>query len=300
VLHRLFAFLLLAACSSLSQDLPNNTSRDYTKHSVEFLTKATPSVAHDSAFLAKVNAASPAHVMGANITSSSFDQLPSEESAQGQSQDKVNPTSSSPAHTEGASEGKQSKRILWVIPNFRSVSADTQLPSLSFQGKVWLATQDSFDYSSFIIAGVVAGIGQAKNATPEFHQGGAGYGRYYWHAFADQALANYMTEAIVPFAARQDPRYYTLGHGGLFRRSGYAVTRLLVTKTDSGGKNFNFSEIVGNGAAAGISNLYYPTPERTWTKTGQKWLTQVSIDGLFNVCKEFWPDIDRTIFRGHY
>ena len=109
-----------------------------------------------------------------------------------------------------------------------------------------------------------------------------------------------MTEAIVPFAARQDPRYYTLGHRGLFRRTGYAITRLLVTKTDSGGETFNFSEIVGNGAGAGISDLYYPAPERTWTKTGQKWLTQVSIDGVFNIFKEFWPDIDRTIFRGHY
>jgi hypothetical protein len=300
VLHKTFVFVLLAACSSLSQDVPNSdTSRDYTKHSVE-LTNATPSGGHDSAFLAKANAASPARGIGANLTSSPFDQLPSQESAQTQSQDKGNSSSSSPARPEGESEGKQSKRILGVIPNFRSVSADTQLPSLSFKGKFWLATQDSFDYSSFILAGAMAGIGQAKNATPEFHQGGAGYGRYYWHSFADQALGNYMTEAIVPFVARQDPRYYTLGHGGLFRRSGYAITRLLVTKTDSGGKNFNFSEIVGNGAASGISNLYYPSPERTWTKTGQKWLTQVSIDGIFNVCKEFWPDIDRTIFRGHY
>jgi hypothetical protein len=56
----------------------------------------------------------------------------------------------------------------------------------------------------------------------------------------------------------------------------------------------------GNGAGAGISNLYYPAPERTWTKTQQKWLTQVAIDGVFNVLKEFWPDIDRIVFRGRY
>jgi hypothetical protein len=59
-------------------------------------------------------------------------------------------------------------------------------------------------------------------------------------------------------------------------------------------------EIVGNGAGAGISDLYYPESERTWTKTGQKWLTQVAIDGVFNVFKEFWPDIDKTVFRGRY
>jgi hypothetical protein len=103
----------------------------------------------------------------------------------------------------------------------------------------------------------------------------------------------------VPAATREDPRYYTLGHGGFFRRTGYAASRLLITKTDSGGRTFNFSEIVGNGAGAGISNLYYPAQERTWTKTQQKWLTQVAIDGVFNVFKEFWPDINRTVFRGH-
>jgi hypothetical protein len=198
------------------------------------------------------------------------------------------------------SEGKQPKRILWVIPNYRSVSANTQLPPLAFKQKFWLATQDSFDYSSFILAGALAGSSQARNSTPEFHQGAAGYGRYYWHSFADQAVGNYFTEAIVPAATRQDPRYYTLGQGGFLRRTGYAVSRLLITKTDSGGRSFNFSEIIGNGAGAGVSDLYYPRPERTWTKTGQKWLTQVAVDGVFNILKEFWPDIDHAVFRGHY
>jgi hypothetical protein len=210
----------------------------------------------------------------------------------------VTPTPPSPAKDD--SEGKQPKRILWIIPNYRSVSANTQLPPLAFKEKFWLATQDSFDYSSFIVAGMLAGTAQAKNSTPQFGQGAAGYGRYYWHSFGDQAVGNYFTEAIVPAATRQDPRYYTLGHGGFFRRTGYAVGRLLITKTDSGGRGFNFSEIIGNGAGAGVSDLYYPAAERTWTKTGQKWLTQVAVDGVFNVLKEFWPDIDRAVFRGHY
>lgn len=212
----------------------------------------------------------------------------------------VPPADPSAPQAKDLSEGRQSKRILWIIPNYRAVSANTQLPPLSVKGKFWLATQDSFDYSSFVLAGVLAGIGQARNSTPEFHQGAAGYGRYYWHAFADQAVGNYLTEAIVPAATHEDPRYYTLGHGGFFRRTGYAVSRLLITRTDAGGRTFNFSEIVGNGAGAGVSNLYYPSQERTWTKTQQKWVTQVGIDGVFNVFKEFWPDINHIVFRGHY
>jgi hypothetical protein len=195
---------------------------------------------------------------------------------------------------------KQSKRILWIFPNYRAVSAGTQLPALSLREKFWLATQDSFDYSSFVSAGIIAGVSQANKSYPEFGQGAKGYGRYYWHAISDQAVGNYLTEAIVPAVTHEDPRYYTLGHGGFFKRTGYAVSRLLITRTDAGGRTFNFSEIVGNGAGAGISDTYYPSRERTWTKTGQKWVTQIALDGVFNIAKEFWPDINRAIFHGKY
>src|SRR5579859_1224241 len=205
-------------------------------------------------------------------------------------------TTQAPAQ-EPTSEGEKSHRILWVVPNYRAVGAGTRLPALSFGGKLKLATEDSFDYSSLLVAGFMAGTSQAKNQTPEFHQGGAGYARYFWHSFADQAVGNYLTEFIVPYATHEDPRYYTRSHGGVVKRTGYAISRLFVTRTDSGGEAFNFSEIAGNGASAGISGLYYPSQERTWTKTGQKWATQVGVDGIFNVMKEFWPDIRQHIFH---
>jgi hypothetical protein len=228
-----------------------------------------------------------------------FAQTQQEQEQQPQDHTEATPAPPAPLKKDDP-QAEQHKRILGIIPNYRSVSANTQLPPLTVKDKFWLATQDSFDYSSFIVAGALAGTAQAKNSTPQFRQGAAGYGRYYWHALADQAVGNYLTEAIVPSVTHEDPRYYTLGHGGFFKRTGYAVSRLLITRPDSGGRTFNFSEIIGNGAGAGISNLYYPGPERTWTKTGQKWITQIGLDGLFNVLKEFWPDIDRAIFRGHY
>lgn len=231
------------------------------------------------------------------LVAASFAQSPSgapDENKPGESSS----ASRTQAHAqESTAEGEQSKRILWVIPNYRAVSADTRLPALSFGGKFKLATEDSFDYSSLLVAGFMAGTSMAKNETPEFHQGGAGYARYFWHSFADQAVGNYLTEFIVPYATHEDPRYYTLGHGNVFKRTYYAMNRLFITRTDSGGKTFNFSEIVGNGAGAGISDLYYPSQERTWTKTGQKWATQVALDGIFNVMKEFWPDIRHRIFQ---
>lgn len=199
--------------------------------------------------------------------------------------------------TPDSMEGKQTKRILGVIPNFRSVSVDEKLPPQSAKDKFITATEDSFDYSAFIFAGALAGISMAQDSYPEFHQGAVGYGRYYWHTLADQAVENYMVEAIFPSALRQDSRYYTLGRGGIVKRTAYSFSRVLITRTDAGNETFNASEIIGAGAASGISSLYYPDRERTWTKVGQHWLTDVGLDGMTFIFKEFWPDINNAIFH---
>ncbi len=196
--------------------------------------------------------------------------------------------------------GKQPKRILGIIPNFRAVSANAHLPPLSFKSELWLASQDTFDYSNVIFVGALAGVGMAGKSEPAFGQGAEGFGKYYWHIFVDGGVENYMTEAIVPVATREDPRYYTMGEGGFLKRAGYAASRLFVTRTNSGRSTFNLSEIVGAGAAAGIGNTYYPAESNPWVKTYQRWGTQVALDGFFNVLKEFWPDIDRAVFRGKY
>ena len=192
---------------------------------------------------------------------------------------------------------EQPKRILFIIPNYRAVSRDAQVPPLSARGKFNLMVDDSFDYGTFLYVAILAGIGMAQNSYPEFDDRTFEFGQYYWRIFVDQAVGNAFTEFLLPVAFKQDPRYFTKGHGGFFPRTGYAVSRLLVTRTDSGGSQFNYSEIIGNGAAAGISNLYYPGQTRTWTKTSQRWVQQIALDGAFNVLKEFWPDIRHNVLK---
>jgi hypothetical protein len=194
-------------------------------------------------------------------------------------------------------EGQQTKRILGIVPNFQSVSVNTKLPRETVKEKFMDATEDSFDYSAFIFTGALAGISQASNSVPEFHQGVAGHARYYWHTFADQTDENYMVEFLFPTVLHQDGRYYTLGHGGFVKRLAYSLSRALIIRTDSGSETVNLSEIVGAGAASGISDLYYPKQERTWTKTGQRWLMNVSLDDATFVLREFWPDINKALFH---
>jgi hypothetical protein len=196
------------------------------------------------------------------------------------------------------SQGKQTKRMFGVVPNFAAVNANTQLPPLSTREKFSLAAHDSVtDYSSFTWSGILAAQSMALNSDPELGSGIAGYGRYYWRTFTDGVSGTFFTEAIVPAITHEDPRYYTLGHGGFFRRTGYAISRAFVTKTDSGGTTFNFSEVVGNGLEAGLSNAYYPPQERGLNQTTLNWGTQMESAVLNHIFQEFWPDIRRKLLR---
>lgn len=241
-----------------------------------------------------VDAARAQRVEEASYSSSNVDgMLPDAPAPMG---DNLNPGASS---SNTYVQGKQTKRILEVMPNFRSVSADQKLPPQSPREKLKTTLQDDFDYSAFIFAGGLAGVAQAENSYPEFHQGAAGFARYYWHTYADQTDENTIVEFLLPVALHQDSRYYTLGHGGVLKRTAYSFSRLAITRDDDGKEVPNYSEVIGSGAASGISDLYYPSVERTWTKTGQRWLTSLILDGATFTLQEFWPDINDHIFHQH-
>jgi hypothetical protein len=217
--------------------------------------------------------------------------------AQGQD-DHENARKAGDENKKETEEETQTKRMFWVVPNFAAVSANTQLPPLSTREKFSLASHDAIlDYSSFTWAGVLAGQALLLNSDPELGRGAAGYGRYYWRAFADGVSGAYFTEAIVPALTHEDPRYYTLGHGGFWRRTWYSLSRTFVTKTDSGGMEFNWSEVGGNACVAALSNAYYPPQERGASQTLRDWGTQMESAALNNIVKEFWPDIRRKVLR---
>jgi hypothetical protein len=244
------------------------------------------------------------HVTVAYLTAVSFGsgdvELPDDPGAGVQQQVQAGaapPAASTTPAQDPLAEGRQTKRILYVVPNFRAVSADQHLPPQTVKEKFKTAMLDSFDYSSFIFVAGQAAVAQANNSYPEFHQGAKGYGRYYWHTLADAINENTFVEFIIPSLTHQDTRYYTLGKGDFVKRVGYAFSRVAITRTDGGNETFNVSEILGAGAFSGVANLYYPSQERTLTKTYQRWITNLAIDGCTFVFKEVWPDINNAVFH---
>lgn len=188
------------------------------------------------------------------------------------------------------------KRILGVLPNYRTVDPAQVTGPLTASEKFAIASKDSFDYPLVFLAAGLAGIGQWANQNPSFGQEMGGFTKRMVTGFADQSLGNIMTEGLFPSMLHEDPRYYRKGTGTTFSRTAYAFSRLFVTNTDSGAWRFNYSEWGGNAAATAISNIYYPDG-RTVSSNLEKLGLQIGLDGLALVMKEFWPDVKQKVFE---
>jgi hypothetical protein len=182
-------------------------------------------------------------------------------------------------------------RLFGVLPNYLTVENQAKVPPLTPGGKFKLVASNAFDPVIFPFIGFIALVNQGQNSDPGFGQGAAGFGKRYGAAFGDSTIGSFMTGAIFPSVFKQDPRYYQLVHGGFRRRALYSITRILITRTDSGRRQFNSSELVGNLVAAGISNAYHPAQDRSLSNTLIGWGNDTGWDMMANIAQEFWPDI---------
>jgi hypothetical protein len=195
--------------------------------------------------------------------------------------------------------GVSNDRLFWTLPNFLTVKSEN-IPPLSTGTKFKVVARGTFDPVEYGYIAFLAGISQAADSEPGYGQGAAGYGKRYGAAFADNAIENFMTGAILPSLLKQDPRFYQSGRGGFGRRVGYAISRIFITRSDAGHTQFNFSEVVGSAISAGISTYsYHPSGDRTLGNTLSVWGTQVGWDTVTIVVKEFWPDIHRKLTKKH-
>jgi hypothetical protein len=190
------------------------------------------------------------------------------------------------------------KRILGIMPNYRTTATLTEYKPISAKAKFVIATQDSFDRGTVILAAVFAGEGQLTNANRSFGQGAAGFGRYFGTSYADLVIGDYMTEAIFPAMLHQDPRYFRRGTGSTWSRMLYAIDQAFWTHADSGHMQFNYSEILGNSTAVAISNAYYQN-NRDAASAAARLGTQVGVDMASNILKEFSADLNQKLFRKH-
>jgi hypothetical protein len=193
-----------------------------------------------------------------------------------------------------ASTGDRSdQRILGVIPNYQTVS-DPAAPFVPLTAKEkWkLAVRESYDPFTAGSAFLAAAFSQRANDHPKYGYGNQAFAQRFGAAMGDFTTQNIFSAAVLASILHQDPRYYRKGPSkSILSRTGYSLSRMVVTKQDSGRLGFNFSGLLGMGLGIAASNIYYPAGSRNVAVMSARIGTSLNGGVIGNLLAEFWPDI---------
>jgi hypothetical protein len=156
---------------------------------------------------------------------------------------------------------EEKQRVLGVLPNYY-VSYIPDAAPLTPQQKFKLAMKTVVDPFTFVMVAGAAGVEQAQNHFIGYGQGTVGYAKRFGAGYADTVSGTFIGGAILPSLLKQDPRYFYKGTGSIRFRFFYAIASALICKGDNRRWQPNYSNVLGNLAAGGISNLYYPPQDR--------------------------------------
>jgi hypothetical protein len=227
--------------------------------------------------------------------------LASTEPPDGQSQSTSSQTSSEKTQHDLAEEqlkAQEKQRVMAVMATFNTTRNKDALP-LSPGQKFKLFFKSSTDPWPFLLAGAVAGIGQADDSYPEWGQGAQGYAKRFGAAYSDAFIGNFFGNAVLPALLHEDPRYFQRGTGNPARRFLWAATSTFWAKRDNGKWGPNYANVGGNMIGAAIARSYYPASNRTLSDTLSDGIT-VSLEGIVGAeIIEFWPDLVRHHKRKH-
>jgi hypothetical protein len=154
---------------------------------------------------------------------------------------------------------------------------------------------------TLVAAGLDATASQLTRSAPL-------YGKHFWVKGAfpkrfgatvgDDISQNFFADFLLASAFHEDTRYYRKGPSRkIWPRIGYAISRAMITRTDSGDATFNWANVVGCAMSAGLSNAYYPPVSRTPQVGVVNWGTNIAGAGLTNLMPEFGSDVARWMKR---
>jgi hypothetical protein len=174
---------------------------------------------------------------------------------------KVNVTETPSELAQEQIKAEEQQRLLGVVPNFFTAYDRDAVP-LEAKQKLELTVKTWFDPATFVVNGVVAGVGQAQNTHKGFGQGAQGYAKRYGASFADYGTMLLLEKVVATTISKQDPRYFYKGTGTNRSRALYAISRTFVCRGDNKKDQFCYSSFIGRFGTGFVTNYYYPAASR--------------------------------------
>lgn len=199
----------------------------------------------------------------------------------------------------------QSQGIRTACKSDQDISGSSPAPiptsryvPLSTRGKFNIFFRSTYDISTLFSAGFEGTLAQAEGQWRGYGGGFPGWGKRIGASLADTEARKFIQSFALSSVLHQDPRYFRSHSQNHLMRAAYAVSRVAITRSDSGKEVFNSSELLGTLFTASLQNSYYPGRQRGLERTMERFWTSFTSDATSNLLKEFWPDI-RRLFRKH-
>ena len=151
---------------------------------------------------------------------------------------------------------------------------------------------------TFVSAAFQATLDQAQGQWPHYGGGMQGWGKRFGATLADTESRRFIQTFALSTILHQDPRYFPSHKRSLISRSWYAVTRVVITRSDSGDNTVNTAEFLGALFTSSLQNSYYPRPDRNVGETMNRFTGALISDATGNLLREFTPDL-KHFFRKH-
>ena len=172
------------------------------------------------------------------------------------------------------------------------------LPAPSIAEKWDHFASETFSPFTLGAGGFNAAVSQSTRSAPLYGRHWNAYPKRFGASIIDIATQNFFGDFLLASAFHEDTRYTRGGPSHkLWPRIGYAISRSIVVRKDSGGETFNFANVIGTAMSAGLSNAYYPPVSRTAREAATNWGTSVAGSGLANLMPEFLPDFKAFMQR---
>jgi hypothetical protein len=197
-------------------------------------------------------------------------------------------------------ERQQPRRILGLIPNFRSVSSGSKPHPPGWKYNFTVAVHQSVDYSSFIFLGVTSLTAEGMNLHPSLGKGIPGAWAYSWRGFLDKSDNTFLSAWLLSSLLHEDTRYYAMGPGHKIpARALYLISRQGVALTYGGRQTPNFAGLGAKVITQVVSRTYYPSNASTFSVLAAKFGYSVMRDIAITSIREFYPDAAAHFIRKH-
>jgi hypothetical protein len=178
--------------------------------------------------------------------------------------------------------------------------AQPQQPAVSVAERWHFFVQETLNPMTLAGGAFNAGVSQAGNSDPRYGVGSGAYAERFAASVTDIVSQNFCVDFLMATVWHEDTRYVRKGSGhSVWSRTGWAISRAFVTRTDDGRPTVNWANLTGTALAGGISCIYYPPASRTGSGVVLRYGIGIGGGALTNLLPEFGPEVWRWIKRHH-